>query len=279
LVEHPGPWGAVAPKEVAWPDDLGPELTTRTEALGIRLGLIRRPERRGGQRWSTTDAILIHTGPERPWLRRLRLPDPVELLALDLSRLADGTAPYQGESTGPVIAVCTHSSRDACCARAGRPVAVALAEEFGAAVWETTHIGGHRFAANLVCFPHGLVFGRADAESAVAIAEAYRGGRITLEHYRGRTCWPGAVQAAEQWLRAELGVAEIDAVRVLGYTGGSVTEVDLAVRTPDGETRHRLRVEVADSSPPRPFSCGTTKLETPPAYRIRTPGSPAGPAG
>jgi hypothetical protein len=275
LVEHPGPWPATAPKDVTWPDDLGAELTDRADRLGIRLGLIRRPDRSAAHRRSTTDVLMVHTGPDRPWLRRLRLPDPVELLALDLQGLADGRAPYQDERNGPVLVVCAHGSRDACCARVGRGVAAALADRFGEAVWETTHLGGHRFAANLACFPHGLVFGRVDAGNATAIAEAYHHGRITLEHYRGRSCWPGPVQAAEQWLRGKLNVTEIDAVRVLGYTGHATTEVELAA----GGNRHRVLVETVETAPARPFSCGSTKLEMPPAYRIMKPGSPAGPGG
>lgn len=268
LVEHPGSWGPAAPKDVAWPDGSGAELTARTEQLGIRLGLIRRPERRAGAARRGATTLLIHTGPDRPWVRLADTADPEQLLRLDLAGLAAGRAPDLAEPAGPVLAVCTHGSRDACCALAGRPVAAGLAERFGDAVWETTHVGGHRFAANLVCFPHGLMYGRADARTAVEMAEDYRRGRINLAHYRGRTCWPAPVQAAEQWLRETLGLVELDAVRVVGHAAGTPTEVDLAVRAADGEIRHRLLVQTVPAGPARPFSCGAAKLETPPVHRV-----------
>jgi hypothetical protein len=102
----------------------------------------------------------------------------------------------------------------------------------------------------------------------VEIAEDYRRGRITPGHYRGRTCWPGPVQAAEQWLRGTLGLVELDAVRVVGHTAGAPTVVDLVAAGTGGATRHRLSVETPAAGPARPFSCGATKLETPPAYRV-----------
>ena len=46
----------------------------------------------------------------------------------------------------PLLLVCTHGRRDACCAQFGRPTAMALARRYGTAVWETTHVGGDRFA-------------------------------------------------------------------------------------------------------------------------------------
>jgi hypothetical protein len=279
LVEHPGPWGPAAPKDVGWSDGSGAELIARTEQLGIRLGLIRRPERRAAAARQGTTTLLVHTGPDRPWVRLADTADPAELLQLDLDGLAEGRAPALPAPEGQVLAVCTHGSRDVCCARAGRPVAAGLAERFGDAVWETSHVGGHRFAANLVCFPHGLMYGRADVASAVEIAEDYRRGRITPGHYRGRTCWPGPVQAAEQWLRNSLGLVELDAVRVVGYTAGAPTEVDLVAAGGDGQTRHRLRVETLQAGPARPFSCGAAKLEMPPVYRVTTRDSPTGPAG
>ena len=47
---------------------------------------------------------------------------------------------------GPVVVVCTHGRRDVCCAERGRPLAAATALEHPGAVWESTHVGGDRFA-------------------------------------------------------------------------------------------------------------------------------------
>jgi hypothetical protein len=47
-----------------------------------------------------------------------------------------------------------------------------------------------------------------------------------------------------------------------------VEVVDLLAHTAQGVSRHRLRVETGEQAPARPFSCGSTKLEAPPEYRV-----------
>ena len=49
--------------------------------------------------------------------------------------------------------VCTNGKRDACCARDGLPVARALAALRPDEAWECSHLGGHRFAANVALAP------------------------------------------------------------------------------------------------------------------------------
>src|SRR5262249_46855313 len=46
--------------------------------------------------------------------------------------------------------VCTNGQRDLCCARFGLPVYSALRERVAGRVWQTTHLGGHRFAPNIL---------------------------------------------------------------------------------------------------------------------------------
>jgi len=60
-------------------------------------------------------------------------------------------------------------------------VAQALAGRFPALAWETTHVGGDRFAANLVILPSGGYYGRLDPEDAVRVAESALRGRIDLD--------------------------------------------------------------------------------------------------
>ena len=60
----------------------------------------------------------------------------------------------------PVFLVCTHGKRSVCCARlAGRCRAGARRAASRARSGSSTHVGGHRFAANLVILPHGLYYG------------------------------------------------------------------------------------------------------------------------
>ena len=86
----------------------------------------------------------------------------------------------------PLVVVCTHGRRDVCCAERGRPLAGRSPPRFPDATWESTHVGGDRFAGNMVVFPHGLYFGRVEPDEGPGIAHAYAEGRIgSLERYRG----------------------------------------------------------------------------------------------
>lgn len=69
----------------------------------------------------------------------------------------------------------------------GRPVARALSESRPDLVWECTHVGGDRFAANVVVVPDGVYYGNLDAGSAVTVVEEHLAGRIRAEHLRGYT--------------------------------------------------------------------------------------------
>src|SRR5436305_620153 len=79
----------------------------------------------------------------------------------------------------------------------GAPLAQALANRHRGPVWETTHVGGHRFAANLVILPHGLYYGPVGVGPAAAAIDAYRRGAVLPGRYRGRAGQPRAEQEAD----------------------------------------------------------------------------------
>lgn len=87
----------------------------------------------------------------------------------------------------PVLLVCAHGQHDPCCAVRGRPVGRALSERWPDLVWECTHVGGDRFAANVVVAPDGVYYGGLDAESAVTTVEEHLAGRVHADHLRGYT--------------------------------------------------------------------------------------------
>jgi hypothetical protein len=106
----------------------------------------------------------------------------------------------------------------------------------------SSHIGGDRFAGNLVCLPEGLYFGRLDRAAADAVLDGYVDGRIALDHYRGRSCYSFAVQAAEAHVRRETGLDGFHDLRYEGVTrtdGGWVVEFCAIV----AGTRHAVEVE------------------------------------
>lgn len=216
LVEHPGPWPAFG-----WPDDLpAPVRDVLDEAprFDVRPQLVRRPDREG-RRPGTERTVLVAGGPEDArWLERRLTRDLTEVGLLDLAALAEGGAPGFGERVeGRELIVCTHAKRDACCARYGAPVARELAAR-GLPVWETTHVGGDRFAANMVCLPEGTYHGMLDRGSAVEVATACLGGGVVERFYRGRAGSAG--QTAAACMAGLAGVGDlVDAVGVTGLAG------------------------------------------------------------
>ena len=170
-------------------------------------------------------------------LRRVELEDYRDLLDVDLAGGAGEPLEH------PLLLVCTHGKHDPCCARYGRPLYDALADELEEDwVWQCTHVGGDRFAGNLVCLPHGLYYGRLDRPAAAAVLDELLAERIHLDAYRGRSCYPFAVQAAERAVRSDTGLTGLDDLRLvaahrhedgawtvaIAARGRGIAEVDLS---------------------------------------------------
>jgi hypothetical protein len=197
LIEHSGPWGA-APRDT----EGIPAFAHAAAGLGIRVQLIRRP----GE-LATGRIYCAWTADPAPWARRFDVPAPgaaihradndddpagVESPDSPLPDISSFSALARGEYMPgwqtveePMYLVCTHDRRDACCGKLGSQLVQALAAG-GYPVWETTHVGGHRFAPNFVILPHGLYYGPVDAEGAVAAIEAHRNGAVSVQSFRGR---------------------------------------------------------------------------------------------
>ncbi|WP_158604510.1 sucrase ferredoxin [Nocardioides mangrovicus] len=210
LVEHPGPWGQSALRDTALPGNLLAALRRRSSSAKVRILLTRRHQQRGQEGVRVWAAC---TDPVRPWLETTVLEDHHEVLDLDLEALGRGDTPGLAAHTEPVFGVCTHGRHDACCAERGRPVARALTKAYPDHTWEVSHLGGDRWAGNMLVLPHGLGYGWTDPESAVAVAEAHLAGRMTPDRLRGRAGYPMSVQFAEFAVREELGEWGLDALR------------------------------------------------------------------
>jgi hypothetical protein len=214
LIEHPGPWPA-EPAETLLPAPLD-ALVAFAAALGVRVQMIRRPGRRPAS--DLRNVFVGWTAGTGPWLRRQELSaGSAALTELDLKELSTGIPPAFGwPADEPVFLVCTHGRRNACCARLGAPLAQALGVRHPGQVWETTHVGGHRFAANLVILPHGLYYGPVGVAAATGAIGAYRQGTITPTRYRGRAGQPKATQEAEYARLAHTGSLELTELELAG---------------------------------------------------------------
>ncbi len=195
LIEHPGPWPH-EPTDTVLPAPLD-GLVRTADDLGVRVQMIRRPGRRPES--SVRRVFVGWTAGTEAWLRRGELSaGSATLTELNLKELSAGRPPAFGvPAREPVFLVCAHGRRNACCARLGAPLAQALAARHPGQVWETTHVGGHRFAANLVILPYGLYYGPVGVAAATAAISAYARGTVARERYRGRAGQPKATQEDE----------------------------------------------------------------------------------
>lgn len=254
VVEYRGLWGHDALEASALPAEVKAHLQERAETLGrAKVVFVRRSERRHrpGLR------VYWGTSAERdPRLYHAEIGRHEDLLDLDFGQ--------RGEPLGhPLLLVCTHGKHDRCCARYGRPLYGALCEltEPGW-VWQSSHIGGDRFAGNLVCLPEGLYFGRVGPDEALSVLDEYLGGRIRLDLYRGRACFPFAVQAAERRVREESGLTGIGDLELISRdpisfrAGGTIYDVE--VERDAGELTY-LTCSARTLRHPRRYAAGTPR--------------------
>lgn len=197
----------------AWPRDVGDGAALPAGAREVvsawlsiarrpRLQFVRRPKRSGGRLL----AFLVRSREQESEVRRIELGALDELARLDLR--SAGEVVDQS-----LVLVCGHGSRDRCCATRGTEVFELLDERLAEEeLWISSHLGGHRFAPNLLVLPSGLQFGRVSRDDALFLTARALAGRIDVETYRGRTCYERAVQAAELAVRREArleGIAEL----------------------------------------------------------------------
>ena len=256
LIEYRGLWAHDAVDGSTLSGALKAHLVAeRVRLPHARILFVRRSERRSGDGLL---AFFARSTPSERELRCVELERHDDLVGLDLA-----TA---GRSVDhPLFLVCTHGKHDPCCVRYGRPLYEALRDELEPDwVWQVSHIGGDRFAGNLVCLPEGLYYGRVDRETAGSVLDEHLARRIHMASYRGRSIYSFAVQAAERALREQTGLVGIDdlVLRRVERANGS-TRVTFAV---DGET-HEVRVDRVPGDLTR-LTCSSESLERPPRFVV-----------
>ncbi len=251
LVEQPGPWGRDALLQSRIDPDAAARLAHRARAEGVRVLLVRRPDGRAGTaegRWAYVDS---RPGRRGAWWS-VRGSD---------AEVAD--APWDGSVGEPrdglTYLVCSHGGHDACCALRGRPLARGLLEA-GADVWECSHLGGDRFAPNVVVLPDGFYYGQVPGDGAELLA-AHGKGEVALAYLRGRAGLAPPVQAAQDEARRELGRFGADDLPVRAQSRLTPVGADIelwAVTLVDGECDAVVVVQGRPSVEAARLTCSAT---------------------
>lgn len=106
------------------------------------------------------------------------------------------------------LLVCTHGTRDTCCATFGYPLYKRLrarADNKRIRIWRTSHTGGHRFAPTLVDLPSGHYWANLDDQSLNALINRKGNVDSLRSNYRG---WAGVSSAPVQSVEREVFMAE-----------------------------------------------------------------------
>jgi hypothetical protein len=270
LVENPGPWGVDALRDNRLPAPVKTELRRSAGAAGVRVLLIRRHHRRAPR--EDFRVFAAYADPVTPWVESARLHRSEDLLSMDLEALAAGRSMGLARHDEPLFCVCTHGRHDACCAERGRPVAAVLSAAHREETWEVSHLGGDRFAANVLVIPDGLYYGRLDAVSALTVTGAHTTGRLDLDHLRGRSGLAMPVQAAEIGLRHELAETGLDTVRFLGsQISGPVPDSRVRVtvaRFAVAGTTYDVEVQTSVSADLHRLTCDATRDNPIPNHEV-----------
>src|SRR5829696_2599947 len=257
LVEQPGGWGSEAVLESALDPVVGAALLQRWEAgAGTRVLLIRRPGRRGAparKAWAVVDS---RAGQE--WVGWGSWEHPEELLDVP-------TRGPAGDPGGPLYLVCAHGRHDACCAIRGRPVAEALDAARPGSAWECSHVGGDRFAANVVALPHGFYYAHLTPQLAAAVAAAYERGEVYPQLLRGRSAFAAPAQAAQHHARLALGEVRVDALRPLGLAPVAEHMWRVRLAAPGGGLLVTVR---ASAAAPVRLTCSSRRAERPRSWEL-----------
>lgn len=268
LIEVHGAWGVDAIED----SHLGPHVPhgwkAELKARGIRPICIRPPVRSasGGDHVDARVFFVVAARPGRNvgaiWTRTVPTLAAVQFVTDDLSLDHDP----EGWERHPdrMVLVCTNGKHDQCCANRSRPVVRHLRDtRWADQVWECSHIGGDRFAANVVVLPDSFYFGRMEPTDAESLLDDHAEGRVALDWYRGRSTLRFVEQAVEHAVRSATGAVGVDDVVVSTLDGPGRFRADVA-----GVGSFQVEVERAIDLLDEPLTCHGTPNQKVPRFTI-----------
>jgi hypothetical protein len=216
LMELPLPWAADPWKSPLLPDDLR-ELASKTQELGLKLRqLAIQPDPDYSQRYYTR--IFIYRRPTGMFAYYVKseylVPSdevaPFLGTLLTTSNQQPAASSYR-QDTEQIreMFVCTHGTRDACCGKFGYSIYSLLRHVHAPGTqhpapgtyvraWRVSHLGGHRFAPNLLDFPEGRYWARLDESALEAVLLRDQPTAALRAHYRGWSGLDPLCQVAER---------------------------------------------------------------------------------
>lgn len=212
--------------------DMPEAVSSRLEALREKGWRVQLIDRRGHDH-SLRRVLAPMSG------HQYAVPDPQLPELLDALLDSEATAaPWRsGATAARLLLCCTHGKVDRCCAKFGNAAYQAIvaenkARDYGFDVWESSHVGGCRLAANVVTLPVIRRYGRVTPDTVPQLLASEAVGWPYLPCYRGT---PGlnppeqcADLAARHWLSGQGIQAEPEVMAV--DTADAPNEVRVTLR-------------------------------------------------
>ena len=263
LLEYRQLWQAEATSDNTLPVSVKMWLDEQVGAVNGRLQFIRQtpyPEQ-------YTCFVSIPDA-QKPRLYRFTFAEYEQLLTIDLAALVNGAARFAPYLTiEPLFLVCTNGKRDRCCAKFGMALYQAFSYVVETAVWQTTHLGGHRFAPTLMSFPEGVCYGHVTPADIPHLHAAQQHGALHLPKLRGRAVYDPVTQLAEYYLCQEKDMASLTAFQHIATL--SPQENEWVVQFQETATNQLLQVNITAGEPQTIYaSCGSTKIKIVPTYHL-----------
>ncbi len=214
LVEYSGKWPKGATKSGAsLPGALFQWIEAQRDAIsGFRPILIKRKTVT-----DTKSVFIAIPGPTDAKLYQFQISSYEELSSLDINTILAGGGETQRLLDEQVVLVCTNGLHDNCCSMFGLPVYDAFEKDTSLNVWQSSHIGGHRYAATAAVFPSGVYYGYLAPSAVVSVGKDIDTKQIALQYYRGRSFQPAVVNAADYFLRNVLSLTADAAVKLSNH--------------------------------------------------------------
>ena len=259
LVELPITWGREPMSDAAIPPAVREALQRATRAIQrSRIVFIRRRNECTGP----TRVYLARSTPQ-PGIAVRDLPSIDDVATLAFDELIAEIAP----ASQPLVLVCTHGQHDSCCGRRGYPLYDALRDYDGIDVWQCSHIGGDRFAANALVLPWGLYYGPVEPSQAGELVASIARDEILLPSYRGRSSVSRPVQAAETFVRRATTLLARDALHFVARESLLDGHTRIHLRDQRG-TIHEVTLEHYTATDSAYATCTTQRAEPIRQFRL-----------
>lgn len=221
LLEYSVAWGAKAFVD----SEIGEHVKA---ALREQLGQLQNPRllfiKRADKREGAINFFAVNNRAADPYYNHYTFKSYDELVGFDLAASLERRATSQRD---PLYMVCTNGNKDKCCAKFGMTCyKQLLAHGPAERIWQCAHVGGDRFAPNVLVAPGGHYFGHVGSDDIEGLIADVEQERLTLAVHRGRSCYSKDVQSAEYYVRqAYQNVAMHDLELVERHAGESAATV------------------------------------------------------